>query len=477
MGLPAFHNRQIWSLVAFYLFAMIMFGFLNSVLSVIFVIEAVISDKGEQVPAYIPISIDIPEEYKGKTVDPCVKRFSRPGCAYAYATTSLSSQLVIYSPYTVAGVRFEPPNGTMGLPYYAMEHFRNEVSSSIFDEERRQYCLPVMDPHIIKCHEEPFNQYRSETISSLVRYKALNVSEVNYSGPPNDTTATLVSLYGLGTYKIVVDYPSVQTENIRYRTNDQAQGTMMVMMLLDNDPPDTSVIATSNNGKTGYASLLYEMMYGHPRDLSNLADLGVDSFYFVAKCKFASIKYRDNYLSSWRKVDFTLKNGVASANVTEERCPNPRGSGTSGFDDLYYALEGASSILGSSDGYSNIFNMYRQLGHGSPIFANMSRLDATVNQILHIMQTSWTRSSHKYAMKNQTVYDKPVGKFRENMSESPLTLSFADHHDQLSPPVRSPYQLDASDIHRPSTLSTHHTERMGPRGSLGESHIPLRFRR
>ncbi len=38
----------------------------------------------------------------------------------------------------------------------------------------------------------------------------------------------------------------------------------------------------------------------------------------------------------------------------------------------------------------------------------MSRLDAVVNQIYHIVHTSWSQSIHKYALKNQTIYDKPV---------------------------------------------------------------------
>ncbi len=78
----------------------------------------------------------------------------------------------------------------------------------------------------------------------------------------------------------------------------------------------------STNGG-GYASLLYYLMYGvlpeHTyRSSSN-------PFKFVARCEMAIIKYRDNYRSSWRQVDFTLKNGVSRANVTDVRCPNPKG--------------------------------------------------------------------------------------------------------------------------------------------------------
>jgi hypothetical protein len=79
----------------------------------------------------------------------------------------------------------------------------------------------------------------------------------------------------------------------------------------------------SANGQ-GYASLLHELMYGVPPD--HYDDHPVSKpFHFAARCEFQAIKYRDNWRSSWRKVDFHLSNGVSRANVTEERCTNPKG--------------------------------------------------------------------------------------------------------------------------------------------------------
>ena len=403
MGLPAIHNKDVWLLVAIYLFAMIIFGFMHSVLSVIFVIEAVISNNGVQVPAHIPVSIDIPEFYKGDDVDPCTRSIAAPGCAYDLAVTTLSSQLVTYAPYTVGGVTFDPPNGTMGLPYYAMKHFSDQVKDSPFEDEYRQYCLPVLDPHIISCKEEPFHQHRGETHSNLVQYKQLDVFEKDYPGPNNHSVPHVPwsdKITNAGMYKITVGYPSDNIDDVKYRTDDEASGTMLLYMKRE-APFNVSVIAASNSGTSGYASLLYRLMYDAEPDLSNIPSNS--SYYFVAKCEFESIKYRDNYLSSWRQVDFTLRNGVLRANVTGERCPNPRGSWTSGFDDLFFALEGAGAVLSSSDGYSKLFNENHDPGKGSNIFSNMSRLDAVVNKIYHITQTSWSESIHKYAMKNQTV--------------------------------------------------------------------------
>lgn len=101
MGMPALHNKQVWRLVAFYMFVIVTFGFINSVLSVIFVIESVISENGIQSPAYIPLGVDVPYKWEGKVVDPCDKAIAQPGCSYDLAITALSSQLINYAPYTV----------------------------------------------------------------------------------------------------------------------------------------------------------------------------------------------------------------------------------------------------------------------------------------------------------------------------------------------------------------------------------------
>jgi hypothetical protein len=155
---------------------------------------------------------------------------------------------------------------------------------------------------------------------------------------------------------------------------------------------DVGYIGTESSDKEiGYGSLLYRMMYGKDPDQDVFDTVPANSSYvFAAKCEFASIGEEGTY-SSWRQVDFTLKNGIMSANVTEERCPNPRAP-LSGFGDLWFALEGTASILASSDGYSKLFNENVEVGavgggSGSPIFEGMSHLDATVNKMYHLTQT------------------------------------------------------------------------------------------
>ena len=57
MGIPVRRNKEVWNLVAFYFLAMIIFAFMHSVLSVIFGIEATISNEGTQSPALILVGI------------------------------------------------------------------------------------------------------------------------------------------------------------------------------------------------------------------------------------------------------------------------------------------------------------------------------------------------------------------------------------------------------------------------------------
>ena len=137
------------------------------------------------------------------------------------------------------------------------------------------------------------------------------------------------------------------------------------------------------------------------------------SLYFVAKCELSHIMHQQDKYSSWRQVDFTLKSGVLKAHVTEERCPNPKGEHVAGFKDLQFYLEGAGQVLASSDGYSKLFNENVQDGAvpggaGESIFKSMSRLDATVNKIYHLVQTAWSQQTWEYSMKDAEVFSKPI---------------------------------------------------------------------
>lgn len=152
-----------------------------------------------------------------------------------------------------------------------------------------------------------------QTQDSIVRFTTLNILNTRSNRTENSNDM----------FQISVPYPTAKL-NLKYRVGDQGHGTMLVRMYPEAEHHNTTIItATDAMGvKDGYASLLHYLMYGVDPDPSTYPTNS--TYYFVAKCEFQSIKYRDNYRSSWRKVDFTLRNGVSRANVTEERCPNPR---------------------------------------------------------------------------------------------------------------------------------------------------------
>ncbi|KAK5172184.1 uncharacterized protein LTR77_003822 [Saxophila tyrrhenica] len=406
MGLPVIRNKSVYRLVAFYFAAMIIFAFIHSVLSVIFVIEDIISDKGEPVPVAIPLSIDIPYKFDGVVVDPCTDDINSPKCTYVLALHAMSSQLVTYQSYSIAGVTFDPRNGTMGLPYYAMKHFADEVASIPFENARRRYCLPVLDPHLIKCTEVPINHTTCESIDGkFVKFKSLNVSEYNQytrEDTPQDT----------GLYKIASPYPNgvYNYGATKLRIDNQGLGVMVSQMY--SEDPFTTMIGAADpwKDKVGYATLLHRLMYdGADPDISDVPE--GSTYDFAARCEMTQIKYQDNLGSSWRQVDFTLNAGVLRANVTEERCPNGRsagGEGFSGFKDLPYALEGAGAVISGPDGYSTFFNDHPPTGAGSDVFANMSRFDQIVNQVYHLIQTSWSEQTYDLAMQRARVTDEPI---------------------------------------------------------------------
>lgn len=139
----------------------------------------------------------------------------------------------------IAGVTFQARNGTMGLPYYAMDHFHRQVRSSTFEEERRSYSLPVLDPHLVSCTEEPIELGQMKTNSSLVQYTPLSAFKNN----ANSANASDVLVSDM--YEVSIPYPT-DDWNMKYRISDQGHGTMLVRMYPDEDLFNTTVITASD---------------------------------------------------------------------------------------------------------------------------------------------------------------------------------------------------------------------------------------
>lgn len=80
----------------------------------------------------------------------------------------------------------------------------------------------------------------------------------------------------------------------------------------------------------------------------------------------------------------------------------------SGFDDLYFDLEGTADVLSSTDGYCKLFNNNKDNSTGTDIFTGMSRLDAIVNKMLHVASTAWSQENYEYAIQVKDVHENPV---------------------------------------------------------------------
>lgn len=104
-----------------------------------------------------------------------------------------------------------------------------------------------MDPDIITCKEEPFNQSLLQTESNLVRYKRLDVFDNNTAGAPQEINTA-------GIFRIVSPYPPTNRGNIKYRTNDEGQGVFLTrsQWTADYAPKNNSIITGMDNVDVGY---------------------------------------------------------------------------------------------------------------------------------------------------------------------------------------------------------------------------------
>ena len=266
----------------------------------------------------------------------------------------------------------------------------------MFDNEHRRYCLPVLSPHIITCEQLAFNRDLASTydegdgLGSRVQWIYMDMN--------NSVTHKAIQNDG---YQISIDYNHDWANGTFYRINDENQGTMVVAQSPLPSQVDTTILTASDSGGKGYASLLYEMMNGQPPPNAP------HDYKFVAKCTIPSVEGKNPY-TSWQWVDMLSQGGILQANVSGQTCDTPWSGEHTGFLNLRYAIAGAASIASGSDGYTKLLNLNDNEALGSPFFKDQNRLEAALNQLYHIIQTSWSQIAYKEAMAESSVGEHPI---------------------------------------------------------------------
>ena len=324
----------------FYTFALSSFTGFTWVLSIIFVLETV------QLPQGITkiTSAELSSDVVGLP-DVCSQYLTAANCTYDLAASALSSQLITHTPYSVANVTFASPDGTRGMPYGILNDFARQAQDSKFGHERAEYCLPVLDSKQFTCDQD--------TSHTRVGY-----------------TDEAIVASGLPIYNITIDLGAINSSS--FIRQDVQNATMTVAQSVS--APHDTILTTSGR----YADVLSQLAYG--TNTTSATDV---------LTMFCTLNTR----SSWQWVSFTLINGIISAAATGAGCDDERHSRHTGFFNLWYAIQGATSTFGSIDGYSKLINadpLTLQVNRQHALAANMTLLESVLSQMYAIVHTSYT---------------------------------------------------------------------------------------
>ena len=276
----------------------------------------------------------------------------------------------------MGGVTFSASNGTRGIPYGALKYFAASVNGSLFGDEKRQYCLPVLNQKLVTCTKDPALVSGSGT--SKVYYDVKDAVKTF-----NNETVYELTFDPNGNYKKV------------YTATDVGEGTMTIARTEDPTEGDTTILTAQSD----YSRILSSLMGDDP------------SYYYTAVCKMYDLT-NPSY-SSWNWTSLFLNSGVMSIEVTGETCraemEKAYFTGITGFDRLPLAIEATTKILGGVDGYSKLINHNSFNSSFSQLTLSqaqqyardndMNLLESLLSQLYAIVQTSWT------ALDNATILD------------------------------------------------------------------------
>jgi hypothetical protein len=268
----------------------------------------------------------------------------------------------------MAGVTFSAPNGTFGFPYGALEYFAAKANSSVFVDEKRQFCLPVLNPKLVSC-------VLDDATDTGTKRAFYDVGHVLHT---YDNATSI--------YPVTIDPDSELYKRV-YVATMTGYGTMTIAQSAIPGDEDTTIITAQGS----YANIL-----------SNMMNINSADYYFTAICSMSDLT-KTKY-SSWKWTSLTLENGVLTAEVTEESCRSEMEAayfpGITGFASLPLAIQASTKILGGIDGYSKLINYdsfntsFSQLTMAAAkeyaSTNDMTLLESTLSQLYGIVQTSWT---------------------------------------------------------------------------------------
>ena len=353
----ASQNVPLWRISLPYAIAIPAFSALSWALSLVFVLESQLTPYYDTSRVNITLGIDVP-----KFPDACRSSLTAPNCTYDLASSALTSQFITRTPYTFNNVTFSGPNGTQAIPVGAMQQFANLTKGTRFNEEKSQYCLPVLQPNLVSC----------TAVSDEHRAK------YTYVGSRYDTYLKA----SWDTYEVLINPDSEYNQT--YVVTGSEFGVMAVSH--SKKPAETSLTILTGIGR--YADTLSRLSSGSPMTWSN------DTYNETQYTVLCDAPY-NNHTYSWQWVNFTLTGGVMSPALTNVTCAQNNGSSPMGWLD--YALEQATALSSLRDGYSKLLNE-EYLASTGPAYERMqhfgmSPLEYICSQIVGIVLTAWTATN------------------------------------------------------------------------------------
>lgn len=187
---------------------------------------------------------------------------------------------------------------------------------------------------------------------------------------------------GFDIYTVTVNPDSPKPDK-RIRVSYQ-NGTMTIAQ--SKIPGEESKTIVTGSGV--YADLLSQLTHG--------GSVNSSEKLFTMVCTIKSVKESTTW--QWTRLSYannTFHAEVPDTNILPESrtCDNGFAKGTTGFIDLYFAIEGATRLVNSIDGNTKYINLdvtRENWNLNSNNGGNMTHLEFILSQLYQITQTTWS---------------------------------------------------------------------------------------